>query len=179
MINSRQIEIDIHHKSKSWQNISQINRKINEIILKIIKKTEIAKFLKNQNNKIELSIILANDSQIRQINKSHLNKDKPTNVLSFPAFDVNSKNKLNFLSLSKSQNYIFLGDIILSLETIRKEVANSNYKSFYGHLTHLLLHSILHLLGYDHLQDKEAQEMENLEIQILKSLNIKNPYDNH
>lgn len=179
MATAKQVEIDIHHKSKSWQGISQINHKINEITPKVIKKTDIAKFLKNTNNKIELSIALVSDAQIRQINKSHLGQDKPTNVLSFPAFDVNSKNKLNFESLSKTQNYIFLGDIILSLETIRKEVAQSNFKNFYGHLTHLLLHSILHLLGHDHLKDKEAQEMEKLEVQILKSLNIKDPYDNH
>lgn len=173
-----QIEIDIHIKSNCWKNISQIQKKIHTIINKISEKTPLKDFSKNPDNKIELSISLVNENQIRKINKTHRDKDKSTNILSFPALEV-SKNKIDFAHLTKSQNYIFLGDIIISLENIRKEVLKSESKTFDDHLTHLILHSILHLIGYIHNNSCEAREMEGLEIKVLKSLNIKNPYDSH
>ena len=173
-----QIEIDLHIKSKSWQNISQINGKICRIINKIIPKTPVKDFLKNKQNQIEISISLVSENQIRTINKDHRNKDKSTNILSFPALDL-SKNKLDFNSLVKSHDYIFLGDIVISLENIRKEVLESGSKTFDSHLTHLILHSILHLIGHDHIDNQDAEKMEGLEVKILQSLKIKNPYDSY
>ena len=69
-----------------------------------------------------------------------------------------------------------LGDIIIALETIQRE-ANEQNKSFDNHFTHMLVHGCLHLMGFDHITDDEAEEMETLEVQILKQLNIKNPYE--
>ncbi len=172
---TKQIQLDIQIKSKVWNDICNINSKITSIINKIADKTDLKHFLKNKNNQIEISISLVNHQQIRKINKDFRNKDKSTNILSFPAFDLSKK--LDLKSLAKTHDYIFLGDIVISLENARKEVLESESKTFDNHLAHLILHSILHLIGFDHHKNKDAEEMESLEIKILKSLNIKNPYD--
>lgn len=106
----------------------------------------------------EVSVVLTNDQRIRQLNAKYRKKDKPTNVLSFP-----------------QDHEILLGDIILSYETIQRE-AEEQQKSFLHHLQHLCVHGFLHLLGHDHEEDEEAEEMEACEIKICKALNIGNPY---
>ncbi len=169
------IILDTHIKSNVWQNIPNIKQKINNIVEKLAKKSPFKEFTKKC--EVEISISLTNEKQIRKINKNHRNKDKSTNVLSFPAFDL--KQKLDPNALAKTHDYIFLGDIIISLENIRKEVLDSDSKTFESHLTHLILHSMLHLIGYDHIKNDDAKKMEKLEIEILKSLNIQNPYDNN
>lgn len=107
----------------------------------------------------EVSIVLTDDHHIQQLNSDYRDKDKPTNVLSFP-----------------QDEDTMLGDIIIALETIQREAEEQN-KSFDNHLKHMLVHSVLHLLGYDHMTPEEAKEMETLEIEILAALNIKNPYE--
>lgn len=107
----------------------------------------------------ELSVVLTNDEEIQELNKNFRNKDKPTNVLSFPGEED------------------ILGDIILSRETLEREALEQK-KSFENHVTHMIIHGFLHLLGYDHMNDEEAHEMEGLEIEILEKLNIENPYEN-
>ena len=90
-------------------------------------------------------------------------KNSATNVLSFPSND-------------KFDNILFLGDIIFSIESIKRE-ANRDNKSVENHLTHLFIHAVLHLLGYDHETEEQAEKMENLEIEILSNLQIDNPYN--
>lgn len=178
MIDNKQIIVDTHIKTKQWQSIKNAKSKISSATFSIVKNCKISDFLEHDNkNQIEISISLVNDQQIRKINRDFRQKDKSTNVLSFPAHDV-SDSIMNFKKLAKTNNYLFLGDIIISLDNIRSEVNQSSAdKTFDSHLTHLLLHSILHLIGYDHEDEKQAQQMESLEIEILKSLNIDNPYD--
>ena len=107
----------------------------------------------------ELSLVLANDSFIRNLNKTYRDKDKPTNVLSFPQDMENG----------------LLGDVVMALETLQQE-AQEQDKSFHDHVMHMVVHGTLHLLGYDHETDPEAEEMEALEIKILEDMGIKNPY---
>jgi len=169
--------IDIVIKSKKWfnffkdENDVQIN--FNNIIKKISQQ-DIMKNLLLPCNNLEISFSLVNNNQIKKINKETRYQDKPTNILSFPHFD---KDEINNLRKSKN-NYIFLGDIVIAYEKIDNEAVKQN-KKFKNHLTHLILHSILHLLGFDHQNDFEAQEMEDIEIKILDNLNIKNPYTNY
>lgn len=106
---------------------------------------------------IEVSIVLTNDIEIQKLNKQYRGKDKPTNVLSF------------------EQELPILGDIVLAYETIKKESKEQN-KSFKAHFTHLLIHGLLHLLGFDHQAQQDADKMEGLEIELLKELDIDNPY---
>lgn len=172
---SKKIITDIVSKSREWESVYNINSNLRVLSEKIITKTSLNNFLQN-NNQIELSISLVSDSQMRRINKQFRNRNKTTNTLSFPAFDSSN---INFKKLAKSQDYLFIGDIIFSLGQLRKEVQKSYSKTFNNHLTHLLTHSILHLIGHDHLEDQEAEKMESLEVRILKSLKIPNPYDNN
>lgn len=106
----------------------------------------------------EVSILLTNDTRIQELNRDFRDKDKPTNVLSFP-----------------SEEEDFLGDIAISFNTLEKE-AEEQDKEFTHHFIHMLIHGTLHLLGYDHITDEEAEEMESLEIKILDDMGIKNPY---
>ena len=114
-----------------------------------------------------LSIVLAGDDFVRALNKSYRNENKYTNVLSFPASDD--------VVVNKTKEEITLGDVILSLKKIQTESVEQN-KSFKNHFAHLMVHGILHLLGYVHANTKEAKKMEELEKLILKNMGINNPY---
>lgn len=121
----------------------------------------------------EISIVLADDAFIRTLNASYRSKDAPTNVLSFPAQELIPGKPF---PITGEEMEITLGDVILALETIERE-AVEQHKTFEAHVTHMLVHGILHLLGYDHMNDKEADAMESLEVTILHYLNITNPYE--
>ncbi len=106
----------------------------------------------------EVSITLVDDVAIQKINKKYRGMNKPTNVLSFELGDD-----------------VLLGDIFISLDTVQREAKNENI-SVAEHTAHMVVHGMLHLLGYDHLNDKDAARMEKKEITILKKLGYKNPY---
>src|SRR5690606_15140401 len=118
-----------------------------------------------RDNPAELSLLFTDDAHIRTLNRDWRGKDKPTNVLSFPAFEMAPGDPLPAM----------LGDIVLAFETISSEAALEG-KPFDHHLTHLIVHGMLHLLGYDHETDEEAEEMEALERRILAGLAIPDPY---
>lgn len=113
----------------------------------------------------ELSVTLADDDTVREINWEWREKDKPTNVLSFPMVDLKPGEQPGPL----------IGDLILAFETCERE-AMSEGKSFVNHARHLLVHGFLHCMGYDHIEDDEADEMEALEISILAVFGIPDPY---
>lgn len=126
----------------------------------------------------EINVLLTDDAAIRELNKSHLGHDKPTNVLSFPSLEPEAVAGL----LHKDNEQVpvilegvVLGDVVLAFETLQQE-SLAQKKSFEHHVLHLTVHGILHLLGFDHEQDKDALVMESLEIKILSSLTIPNPY---
>ncbi len=114
----------------------------------------------------ELSFVLAGDKTLQSLNKQWRAIDKPTNVLSFPGQDIQVG----------GQAGLMLGDIVISLETTKREAALEN-KAFNDHLSHLVIHGFLHLFGYDHENDIEANQMESLETKILNKLGIANPYE--
>ncbi len=116
---------------------------------------------------IEVSLVFADDVMITGLNLGYREKDQPTNVLSFPQVDWDAPD----LRLP----VIALGDEIFALETIERE-AREQDKSFQDHCTHLIVHGLLHLCGYDHMKKTEAEAMEALEIEILAELSINNPY---
>ena len=124
------------------------------------------------NNKIYLSILLTDNIYIKEVNKKYRKKLSSTNIISFP-----SKDFLNFKD-EKTSIYghsLYFGDIIISIEKIISESREQN-KNFRNHFFHILVHGLLHLIGYDHNEDKSANDMEKLEISILKSVGIENPY---
>jgi len=111
----------------------------------------------------ELSILLTNDEEQHELNQQWRGKDSSTNVLSFPQIEP-------FGPVEG-----LLGDITLARETLEREAAEQG-TSFTDHFTHLVVHGFLHILGYDHLTDAEALQMESLETQILASLGVADPY---
>jgi len=115
--------------------------------------------------KSELSLVFTDDAHIRTLNAGWRGKDKPTNVLSFPAFPGRLHGKLPPM----------LGDVVLSAETMASE-ALAEGKPLADHITHLIIHGVLHLIGYDHETDAEAEEMEEMERHILAGLHIPDPY---
>ncbi len=155
--------IEIAQDSPSWDRFNQINEKLcNKYLELIIKKYPNIQ----QINQIELSILLTNDIKIKELNKEFRKKNKATNVLSFPDLELDFRTIDQFIP--PNLNHLYLGDIAFSFDTINKEAKEQNIE-FIAHFCHLLVHSILHLLGYDHQNDKEAEIMENLEMIILKN----------
>jgi probable rRNA maturation factor len=107
----------------------------------------------------EVAVVLTDDAAIRKLNKQWRRIDKATNVLSFPA----------------ARSGIMLGDIVIAYETLARESRDES-KEFTHHLSHLAVHGFLHLMGYDHQNDSDAEAMEELESAILARLRIPNPY---
>jgi probable rRNA maturation factor len=116
----------------------------------------------------ELAIMLTDDSGIRTLNANWRGIDKPTNVLSFPALQPPNGHEPDDAPR-------MLGDIAIAYETTRRE-ADEEQKPFSHHLSHLAVHGFLHLVGYDHEKDFEAEMMESLERDILAGLGIPDPY---
>ena len=124
----------------------------------------------------EISVLLTDDAEIQQLNREYRDKDKPTNVLSFPLFDHDMP--LDQLFGGEAfEGGITVGDVVISFDTIQKEAGEQN-KLLNDHYAHMLIHGILHLFGYDHIEAEDAEQMESLEVDILKFLSISNPYDN-
>ncbi len=127
--------------------------------------------LNPQFKKAEVSIALMNDSEIKILNHQYRQIDQPTNVLSFSQFDPSSPS----VKMDTGQA-LLLGDIILSLDTLQREASEQN-KNLEHHTAHMMVHGFLHLMGYDHMIEDEAEIMEALEIKILKDMGISNPYE--
>jgi probable rRNA maturation factor len=108
--------------------------------------------------------VLADDASLRALNRSYRGKDAATNVLSFP-----------FQPAPGGCAVRHLGDVVLAAETVRKEAAEQGIPPAH-HLQHLVVHGLLHLLGFDHDTDARAEAMERLEAQILVTLGIADPY---
>jgi probable rRNA maturation factor len=163
------LSIDLCINDNIWvQPLKSLETKISKIIDFIIKKFG----LYNYNNSIELSILLTNDKEIEQLNFQYRQKNKPTNVLSFPAHLIDTSNLA--LTIPKN-NILSLGDIVMSFNTIVREQLEQNIP-FDNHFMHLLIHGVLHLLGFDHNTAQQADHMENLEIEILAQFGINSPY---
>ena len=116
----------------------------------------------------EIAVMLTDDSGIQTLNSNWRGIDKPTNVLSFPALQPTG-------SGAPDDAPRMLGDIAIAYQTTRKE-ADDEQKPFDHHLSHLAVHGFLHLIGYDHEKDDDAEAMESLEAEILAQLGIPDPY---
>ena len=116
----------------------------------------------------ELAVMLTDDSGILTLNSNWRGIDRPTNVLSFPALQPKAARK-------PGDAPRMLGDIAIAYQTVRRE-ADEEHKPFDHHLSHLAVHGFLHLIGYDHEDDDDAEAMESLETEILARLGIPDPH---
>ncbi len=127
----------------------------------------------------EIALLACNDARIAELNQAFRGKAAPTNVLSWPAWDLSASNEGGMPDLPEygtPEDPEPLGDIALAYETCARE-AQEQGKTFDAHVTHLIVHSVLHLLGFDHGRDKDAALMEETEIKILAQLGVQNPYE--
>lgn len=111
------------------------------------------------------SLLVTTSDDIQQLNKQYRDKNKATNVLSFP------------MQSPEEVDVCLLGDIVLCAAVIEQEAAQQS-KTISAHWAHMVVHGMLHLQGYDHIENNEAEEMEQLEINILAQLGFANPYEN-
>jgi len=158
-------DLDITHADEAWPDCDRL-----------IEKCVIAALAHCQTDTqhgrpFELSILLSDNDQVQDLNREYRGKDKPTNVLSFPALECDEPGHLIL-----EPGPLHLGDIILAYGVVAQEASDQKI-AFEDHLSHLIVHGVLHLLGFDHIENEEAEEMEALEIAILKDFGIANPYD--
>lgn len=163
------VELNIHHNSPCWASYSAVNTALKKAVQLTWQCTRQAVNETVPAKHYEASFVLANNEFIQSLNKTYRNKNQPTNVLSFP--NAQSDTILNMV-----QDDIYeLGDVIFAFETIIEEADNAKI-SFEDHVSHMAIHGFLHLLGYDHIEEAEAEKMEQLERQILSQLGLHDPY---
>jgi len=148
----RALEIDIQVASPLWQ----VQPLAEETV-----RTAIAAAAMELAADGEVSVLLTDDASIRTLNRDWRKLDKPTNVLSFPA--------------AKQAGSALLGDIVIAYETLARECEDEG-RDVLHHLAHLSVHGFLHLLGYDHQTDSQAEAMEGLESRVMRSMNMPDPY---
>ncbi|MAJ23929.1 MAG: rRNA maturation RNase YbeY [Rickettsiales bacterium] len=144
--------IHIYQQEARWKN-TEIN-----LVRDVLKVTNV--------RKKGLTVKLSNDKNVKYYNNKWKGINKPTNVLSFANYDK----EFDF-----DNNVVYLGDIIISYETLQKEIKKKNI-DFHSHLSHILIHGILHLKGHTHNNIEDTKKMQNEEKRILRNLKIKNPY---
>ena len=167
------IELNITTNEPGWDDYlpdnQELSRRVAETACEYVNKHNALNFLQ-LGKPLVINLCLSDDNEVHTLNRDFRNMDKPTNVLSFANID-----SLNFEEECKFNDEIELGDIIIALETMRREAAEKSI-ALHDHYCHLLTHGILHLLGFDHMEDEEAEYMESFEVEILKLLHINNPY---
>lgn len=132
-----------------------LNNKLNRVVSIILDQEKMSDCV--------INLRLLNDKEMKKLNMQFRQKDKTTNVLSFPNDDISVKQTKN------------IGDIAISVEYVKAE-AKKEGKTFDDHIIHMLAHGVYHILGYDHENNENAVIMESKEIQTLKKINISNPY---
>lgn len=153
------IAVDVLVEAGSWPDDTELARLVADAVEASVLVAGL-RFVEGS----ELSVVFTDDRHVRELNAQYRGKDRPTNVLSFPGAPA-----------ARDRFGPLLGDIVLAQETVAAE-ANAEGLSFDHHLTHLVVHGLLHLFGHDHLEVGEAERMESLETSILARLGVADPY---
>ena len=159
-----EITVELSVEDERWESIA-----LNEIATRAA--TEALSIAESGDGAFEISILACDDTRITELNGTFRDKPRPTNVLSWPDTDLSSPGDWPM----KPSPPCFLGDIAIAFETTANEATAADL-SLQNHVSHLLLHATLHLLGFDHESDTDAALMEGLEIKALAKMGIENPY---
>lgn len=157
--------LDLQIQDSRWRNIPRLCAKMEKAAT-----ITLAHLPKRLTFPVTVNVLLTNDKAVRKLNADFRGMDKPTNVLSFPQFEPSQLPKKG-----KDKGVKDLGDIVLGYQYVVAEV-KKDHKILINHIIHLLIHGLLHLFGYDHLSDKEAEPMERLEKKIMAKLMLPDPY---
>lgn len=163
------LEVDVIIHNSRWHDVLPGGEALAKAVVEMVLSRP--EFSHGKEALMEVSVVMADDTFIQELNAVYRKKDKPTNVLSFPSMELIPGGPWPV----EEGEVFLLGDVILALETIQRE-AIEQHKIFKNHFCHLLIHGILHLLGYDHIKKADATVMETLEVAILQSIGITNPY---
>ncbi|WP_120500881.1 rRNA maturation RNase YbeY [Roseovarius sp. EL26] len=126
-------------------------------------------------SEFEIVVMGCDDARIAELNGDFRDKPQPTNVLSWPSEERGPEIDGEAPDLPQPGPDLELGDIAIAFETCQREAADAG-KPFMDHVTHLIVHAVLHLLGYDHIRDKDATLMEGIEVAVLGKLGLEDPY---
>jgi probable rRNA maturation factor len=148
------LDVTVQLQDTRWKaTLAPYCKTVEEVCTLALKSTIFGK----RKTPLDMAVLLADDRTIRALNRNFRGLDKPTNVLSFPGEGEH------------------VGDIVLAFDTVERE-AKAQGKKLRHHALHLLVHGTLHLAGFDHMKKKDAARMETLEIKILETLGVSNPY---
>ena len=157
--------LDFHIDDPRWRHIPHICAKLEQASV-----LTLSHLPKAQRFPCKITLMLSKDAAIRKLNHDFRGMDKPTNVLSFPQFAPDQLAKFG-----KQKTEIHVGDIAISYQYVVAE-AKEQHKILINHVVHLMIHGILHLFGYDHASDAEAERMEKLEKKVMDELGLPDPY---
>jgi probable rRNA maturation factor len=155
------LTIDIAQDADGWSSIEDVDALIEGAAAAVASHPRFRSYEPH-----EACVALSDDKAVQDLNARYRGKDKPTNVLSFPAVATQG---------APQEEQRALGDIVLALETVEREAQEQQLRLAH-HFQHLVVHGLLHLLGFDHETEADAAIMEGLEIEILAGLGIENPY---
>lgn len=161
------VKVDLRTDCKAWKDALPDVRKIVEKAARAAWKAGNAGDYALPVKNAEVSVMLTNDDAVRALNREYRGVDRPTNVLSFAALDDEDEPIVDPM---------LLGDIVVAFETTEREAAEQN-KTLAEHFFHLIVHGVLHLIGYDHVEDADAEVMEALETKIMVENGMDDPYE--
>lgn len=169
------LDVDVVRHDGAWAE-----RGIGDAMLELAAHAALAVAPPLKDARYELTIVLTDDAEIEALNRTWRGKDQPTNVLSFPAGDIPQgapgiEGAEGIDANAVHGGCLPLGDIVIAFETTEAEAAEKAI-TLHDHVSHLVVHGTLHLLGFDHIDDAEAEQMEGLERQALATLGISDPY---
>ena len=157
--------ITINRASTQWINIKGLKPRLEKAAL-----VTLAHLPKKLRFPITANLLLTTDAAIRKLNRDFRGMDKATNVLSFPQYEAAELGKFR-----GQKQPVEMGDIVIAYQYMVAE-AKKDHKILINHVTHLFIHGLLHLFGYDHMIDPEAEQMEGLEQKIMAALKLPDPY---
>ena len=161
-----QHKVEIHAPAGEWSTIDDLSQVVTEAVRRAVEAGGVV-------HPCDVCVVLSDDRELHILNRDYRKIDKPTNVLAFPQDSLEEEDDNSFTIREKRFN---LGDILISYETLLRE-AEEQGKAPRDHLAHLLIHGVLHLSGYDHEKDSDADAMEAKERVILADMGIADPYD--
>ncbi|MEX0583462.1 MAG: rRNA maturation RNase YbeY, partial [Sneathiella sp.] len=162
------VDLAITFQDLAWHELApDVEKKAEEIVLvaldKVSREFELEPVAHSDKPTVEISLLFTDNERVQELNRDYRGKNQPTNVLSFPDTPLNQSELADAVKMSEP---LMLGDIVIARETMIRE-ANSQNKDILNHIAHMITHGILHLAGFDHMEENEAEAMENLEIMIL------------